>query len=180
MSAENLVLDIKANTAIDKRTGFDIVNPQPHSPPPCTAPRIQLHKPRIRRKISSGAERHVRGTSIDREEHATPDQIMALVQERIKMLSLEEKLAQKDTEAKHRYADRFPAELPQTMDEVPNHIYHRIRLKDPSKVVNARGYSAPKRFHEPWKKLLEDHLATGRLRPSSSEFASPAFCIPKH
>ncbi|KAG5725077.1 hypothetical protein E4T56_gene10250 [Termitomyces sp. T112] len=159
--AEHLVLDIEANTATDKRTGFDIVHPR-RSPNP--APTPSAHTPPSNPPKKRGAEH----------------QVMAWVQERIEVLSLEETLEKKDAEAKKTYTDCFPSKLPRTTDNVPNHIFHRIRLKDPSKVVNAQGYSAPKKFHEPWKRLLEEHLAAGRLRPSSSEFASPAFCIPKH
>jgi hypothetical protein len=59
-------------------------------------------------------------------------------------------------------------------------MFHRIRLKDPTKVNNGKGYAAPKKYQESWKRLLDEHLMAGRLRPSSSEYASPAFCVPKY
>ncbi|KAG6883543.1 hypothetical protein C0992_008516 [Termitomyces sp. T32_za158] len=175
LSAENLVLDIKENTAVDKTMGIDIIHPHKavHSIPTTTSHALKPPKNR-------DARERTRVETIHCEEYATPNQVMALLRERIETLSLEERLTQEDAEAKQTYQDRFPAELPRTTKDVPNHIFHRIRLKDPSKVMNARGYSAPKKFHEPWKKLLDEHLAAGRLCPSSSEFASPAFCIPKH
>lgn len=81
---------------------------------------------------------------------------------------------------KEKFADHFPMRLPDTsLAKLPNHIYHRIRLKDQNKVVKGRGYVAPKKYHDAWKDLLEEHLAAGRLRPSSSEFSSPAFVILK-
>ncbi|KAG6858912.1 hypothetical protein C0995_012986 [Termitomyces sp. Mi166 len=171
---EHLVLDIEANTATDKQTGFDIVHPYNHPYSPSLTPNSTPDPPK---KCGAGL---ACAESMHREDYASPSQIMALIWEHIESLSLEETLSQKDAEAKQTYQDRFLSELPKTTNDVPNHIFHRIWLKNPSKIVNARGYSTPKKFHEPWKKLLDEHLAMGQLRPSSSEFASPAFCIPKH
>ncbi|KAG6859273.1 hypothetical protein C0995_010095 [Termitomyces sp. Mi166 len=178
LSAESLVLDMEARTAIDKRTGYDIMNPSIHTTPISVSPTMPCKHVHTRAPRRNGHDKCT--APLHCEDHTSPSQIMALIRERVEHLSLEKLLAKKDTEAKQRYADCFPSELPKTTEDIPNHIYHRIRLKDPSKVVNSRGYSAPKRFHEPWKKLLEEHLAAGRLRPSVSEFASPSFCIPKH
>jgi hypothetical protein len=104
---------------------------------------------------------------------------MAAVRERIEALTFEERLAEKDLEFKRTFADCFPQQLP-NMTDLPTHIYHHIHLKDPSKVRAGRGYSAPKKLHNSWKCLLEEHLAAGRIRPSSSEYVSPAFCVPKY
>ncbi|KAF9536233.1 DNA/RNA polymerase [Agrocybe pediades] len=83
---------------------------------------------------------------------------------------------------KEKYADCFPTRLPDiaSLNDLPDHIYHRIRLKDSNKVVRGRGYVSPKKYQAAWKSLLDEHLAAGRLRPSSSEFTSPAFIIPKY
>ena len=59
-------------------------------------------------------------------------------------------------------------------------MFHRIRLKDPTKVNNGKGYAAPKKYQESWKKLLDEHLQSGHIQPSTSEYASPAFCVPKY
>ncbi|KAG5335951.1 hypothetical protein C0989_012512 [Termitomyces sp. Mn162] len=159
MSAENLVLDIKAHTAIDKCTGFNIANPLPSSST-LQAPGRMSH----RAKRMYGAKQYGHTEGIHHEDYAPPGQIMALIRERIETLSLEEELEKRHAEAKHVYADHFPSELPKTTDEV----------------VKSQGYSAPKKFHKSWKKLLEEHLTAGHLCLSLSEFASPAFCIPKH
>jgi hypothetical protein len=37
----------------------------------------------------------------------------------------------------------------------------------------------PRRYLESWRRLLNQHVAAGRLQPSSSPFGSPAFIIPK-
>ena len=70
--------------------------------------------------------------------------------------------------------------LPDTTTNVPDYIYHRIHLKDPNKTIKGCGYSAPKKYHDSWKKLLDEHLQAGQIWPSSSEHASPAFCVQKY
>jgi hypothetical protein len=105
---------------------------------------------------------------------------MATVRYRIEALSLQEALAAKDAQMKLRFADRFPLRIPDSTAEIPGHMFHRIRLKDPTKVNNGKGYAAPKKYQESWKRLLDEHLMAGHLRPSSSEYASPAFCVPKY
>ncbi|SCV73203.1 BQ2448_7128 [Microbotryum intermedium] len=42
-----------------------------------------------------------------------------------------------------------------------------------------RGYPLPKKYCESWYLLLQEHLASGRLRPSCSSYSSPLFIIPK-
>ena len=59
-------------------------------------------------------------------------------------------------------------------------MFHHIHLKDPIKVNNGKGYMAPKKYQESWKKLLDEHLQLGCIQPSASEYASPAFCIPRY
>lgn len=38
----------------------------------------------------------------------------------------------------------------------------------------------PKKYHDSWKKLLDEHIHAGHIQPSSSEYASPSFCVPKY
>ena len=40
-------------------------------------------------------------------------------------------------------------------------------------------YDCPKKYCEAFKTLLQEHVQAGRLRPSSSPFASPCFLVPK-
>lgn len=46
-------------------------------------------------------------------------------------------------------------------------------------VILKRQYECPKKYRDVWRQLLNQHLSAGRLRPSASEYASPAFLIPK-
>jgi hypothetical protein len=75
----------------------------------------------------------------------------------------------------------FPSSLPPLeadyLDKTTTR--HRIKLVDTTKVHNQRGFSVPRKWRERWKRMLEEHLQTGRLRSSTSPFASAAFVIPK-
>ena len=105
---------------------------------------------------------------------------MAAVRDCIEGLAFQEVLKAEDAKMKAKYANWFPTWLPNTTDHVPSHMFHCIRLKNPTKVNNGKGYAAPKKYQESWKKLLDEHLQSGRIRPSSSEYTSPAFCVPKY
>ncbi|KAG6895713.1 hypothetical protein C0992_013111 [Termitomyces sp. T32_za158] len=133
LSTEYVVLDLRVRTTIDKRTGYNLANPSTIS---STAPHSDLN-----RVASTPTPPPANDESAER--------IMAMVRERIETLSMEEQLTQRDAVAKAMYADRFPDVLPPTTDNVPDHIYHRIRLKDPNLVVHSWGYAMPKKYHEP-------------------------------
>ena len=178
LSSHHIVIDSEAQTAKDKQTDFDLLNPEiptrkwapARVVPPPTPPKA--HKP-VTRSLETASEPLLAG-------YLLPAPIMAAVRERIETISLQEVLKQKEIEMKKKNADRFPLCLPDTTTGVPDHIYHRIQLKDPNKIIKGCGYSAPKKYHDAWKGLLDEHLQAGRIRPSSSEHASPAFCIPKY
>ncbi|KAG6903296.1 hypothetical protein DXG01_000598, partial [Tephrocybe rancida] len=127
-----IVLDIHAHTAIDKKTGYDLMGSTPS--PKCTwalprvAPPPTPKKPRIPRPVP-----FEKVPAPDLDGRALPETVMAHVRERIESIAFQEMLRKKDEEFKHTFADRFPIRLPDTTDYVPDHIYHRIRLKDPHK-----------------------------------------------
>lgn len=65
------------------------------------------------------------------------------------------------------------------MEELPTNVYHRFKLRDTNKLIAKRQYSCPRKYRDAWKTLLQQHLDAGRIGPSSSQYASPAFIIPK-
>jgi hypothetical protein len=174
--SHHIVIDTLARSAHDKRVGYDLIKPRIpkqlsslDSPPTSQTDTIPAPYAQSSEKVS---EPPLAG-------YLQPAPIMAAVREQIETIALQETLTRRDKELKRTFSELFPIKLPNAAD-IPTHIYHRIRLKDPSKVITGRGYSAPKKFHDAWKTLLEEHLAAGRIRPSSSEFASPSFCVPKY
>jgi hypothetical protein len=175
LSSEHIVIDTQARTAIDKRVNHDLLNP----PQLLREKRVPVIKPVPKQKTETPKVACKSQPTPALAGYLLPAPLMAAVRERIEELSYEEFLTQEDAKFKERFVDRFPLQLPETTNDLPNHIYHRIRLKDPHKITRSRGYTSAKKYHDAWKVLLEEHLTAGRIRPSSSEFASPAFCVPK-
>ncbi|GBE88839.1 hypothetical protein SCP_1402470 [Sparassis crispa] len=79
---------------------------------------------------------------------------------------------------KSEFASLFPDDIPH-LDDLPTNIYHHFTLKDPEIVIQWRQYNCPKKYHEAWKVLLQQHLDAGHMRASDSPYTSPAFLIPK-
>ncbi|SGY55503.1 BQ5605_C006g04036 [Microbotryum silenes-dioicae] len=88
------------------------------------------------------------------------------------------RLAALDRRLRAVYADRFPDNIP-LVATYQSPVRHHIELDNPRTVINLRGYPVAKRHRQAWYLLLQKHLASGRLRPSRSPYASPAFIIPK-
>ncbi len=102
------------------------------------------------------------------------DNMVATIQQRIDVLAMLDILAKENDQMRTRFADIFPDDIPH-INELPTDVYHRFRLKDPNTVIARRQYKCPKKYREAWKVLLQQHLNAGRIRPSSSPHASPAF-----
>ncbi|CDR49787.1 RHTO0S33e00188g1_1 [Rhodotorula toruloides] len=102
------------------------------------------------------------------------DQAQALTEEEAEMKERSGRLMEE-------FADLFPSTLPPlTADYLAKtSTRHRIRLVDEKRVHNQRGFAIPRKWRESWKRMLEEHLAAGRLRPSTSPYASAAFVVPK-
>ncbi|THG94041.1 hypothetical protein EW026_g7348 [Hermanssonia centrifuga] len=112
------------------------------------------------------------------KEEEPPDDIVASIRQRIDELALLDILARENKQMRDTFSDIFPDDIPH-INELPTDVYHRFRLKDPNAVIARRQYECPKKYRKAWKTLLQQHLAAGRIRPSSSPHASPAFLIPK-
>jgi hypothetical protein len=104
--------------------------------------------------------------------------VIAAVRERVEVLAHWDLLQEHDARLKAEFADRFPSDIPH-VDHLPTDVYHRIELKDNARTFAARSYSCPKKYRGPWKELLDQHLAAGRIRESTSPYVSPAFIVPK-
>ena len=171
LASQQILIDLHEWMAIDKHMGYDILNPPPLGMWACVA----LHRtlPPILKKILVPKPPALVG-------YLLPGPIMATVQGCIEGITFQEVLKAEDAKIKLKYADHFLTWAPDTTDHAPGHIFYGIHLKDPTKVNNGKGYVAPKKYQESWKKLLDEHLQLGRIQPSASEYASPAFCIPKY
>lgn len=203
LSSEHITIDTRARTAIDTRTGYDLLAPPtPHKTLKVAgklAPGARARdgdslagaRTTVTQRDSPAAARIASGKSPKPPKPRTPVYsepllagyllpagVMLQVRDRIEVLAFQEQLQEEDRKMRDAYADCFSTRLPDQVD-IPDHIYHRIRLKDPSIVVRKGPYAPAKQNAGPWKKLLDEHLAAGRMRPSSSEYSSPAFVVPK-
>ncbi|KIK32494.1 hypothetical protein CY34DRAFT_101398, partial [Suillus luteus UH-Slu-Lm8-n1] len=61
-----------------------------------------------------------------------------------------EQLDRLDAEMRRKYEDRFPSDIPH-IDNLPTDIVHRIRLKDPNKIIQCRRYNTPRKYREAWE-----------------------------
>jgi hypothetical protein len=69
--------------------------------------------------------------------------------------------------------------FPEKLQDVNSKIRHKIILKDPDVVFNERQYPYPQKYLTAWRTLYNQHLVAGRIRRSTSQYASPSFVIPK-
>jgi len=92
--------------------------------------------------------------------------------------SIGRNIEEKSEELKQEFIDIFPPDIPDTC-ELPLDILMKIKLRDDVTPMVACAYSCPKKYHAGWKTLIEQHLAAGRIRPSNSDYVSPAFIVPK-
>lgn len=114
----------------------------------------------------------------EREEADRLRTTIAAVKDAVVVLAWRERMEHEEKEMRKTYKDVFPDDIPH-IDRLPTDIYHRFRLKDPEMVIAKRQYECPKKYREVWRNLLDEHLSQGRMRPSASPYASPAFLIPK-
>jgi RNase H-like domain found in reverse transcriptase/Reverse transcriptase (RNA-dependent DNA polymerase) len=111
-------------------------------------------------------------THVGKNEH-----IVAAVRERIERLACKEKLQSLEKDLRAEYKDVFEP-IPH-ISRLSTDVYCNIKLKDPSITVTSRSYSCPRCYRNSWQNLIQQHLDAGRIRPSSSPFALPAFIVPK-
>ena len=112
-----------------------------------------------------------------RFESIKPVNVVAAIRQRIEVLAAQKELEKLGIRIKYEFKDIF-SEIPH-MNKLPTDIFCRIKLKDASKTVQTRTYSTPRKYREAWPTLIQQHLDAGRIHPSNSEHASPAFLVPK-
>ncbi|KAI7943161.1 hypothetical protein MJO29_013005 [Puccinia striiformis f. sp. tritici] len=71
------------------------------------------------------------------------------------------------------------AAFPEKMQSKDSRVRHRIILTDPQASFNKRQYPYPRKHLAAWRVLLDQHIAAGQIRRSSSQYASPSMIIPK-
>jgi len=103
--------------------------------------------------------------------------IAAAIKSRVETLASISSLQEHEAQLRSEYSDLFEP-IPH-VHKLPTDCLAEIKLKDPTLRVKTRSYTYPRKYRDAWKILLSQHLAAGRIRPSSSPHASPAFIVPK-
>jgi hypothetical protein len=196
------VVGVYSWAAVHEHTGFDLLHPDlfvfthasSRSPLPFVVRQAAAHAARAEDfAVRCLRSEHVRlfepvlaelnDTFLSRRAHVdrlcedVRPNIAAVVQQTIVNIEARELLAEKSKTLKEDFKDVFGA-IPH-IDELPTDITCGIRLKDATRRIESRSYASPKKYREAWNVLIKRHLDAGRIRPSSSQFAFPAFLIPK-
>jgi hypothetical protein len=183
LAHNNIVIDHAARTAIDKLSGFDLLNPKPSPPPPQPKKKLKEFFRDLQedRKLMLAelkmvcAKRKCKLKNLF--EQPKPVDVLAAVHLQIEALTAKEQLDRLSEAVKLKHKDIFEP-IPH-LNKLPTDVYCRIQLKDASKTVSTRSYSTPRKYKEAWATLIQQHLDAGRIRPSNSAHASPAFLVPK-
>lgn len=194
--SNTIVVDAESRTVVDKTTGFDLLHP----PDPKLARCVPAVSPFVRRqsearriKLGQRATRELRKEvhvelnnlfasdrkRFDMVSHTTSDRgLIASVHARIHHLAGLDVLQKLDKKFKADFPDRFPQDIPHVRD-LPHSVYHNIEITSGASITTSRAYTCPRKFHDGWKTLIDQHSAAGRIRPSSSAYTSPSFIVPK-
>ena len=179
----SVVIDHGNCTCIVKNSNYDLLNPPACNPPPPWKPRLceQIKSTKADKKLTVA---ELLLTCLERKkadkdipEQITPFNVMGVIRERIEILATEEALKKHEIHIKRRFKQIFEPIL--HIDELPTDIVAEIHLKNAEKIIKTHSYPSPCKYKDAWQILIQQHLNAGRIRPSSSPCASPAFIVPK-
>ena len=178
-----IVTDHAARTCIDKKNAYDLLNPPNIIPPPPPKPRLceqnkttKADKKLVLAELMLVCHDRLKNKKLQ-PEHVKDFDIAGTVRDRIDVLVAQEQLAACETALKTEYKDIFEP-IPHA-DELPRNVVAEIQIKDAEKTIKSRSYPSPRKYKQAWQILIQQHLNAGRIRPSSSPCASPAFIVPK-
>jgi len=103
--------------------------------------------------------------------------VIAAIRECVKILADKVKLIARLDKLREEFKDIFDPLL--HYDDLSDEIHCKINLIDASKTIKTCSYSCPRKYRDAWKTLIQQHLDAGQIRPSSSQYTSPAFIVPK-
>jgi len=103
--------------------------------------------------------------------------VAGAVRQRLDVLITQEQLAKKEKILKTDFKEIFEP-IPHA-EELPRDVVAEIHIKNAEKTIKSCLYPSPRKYKEAWQILIQQHLDAGRIRPSSSPCASPAFIVPK-
>jgi hypothetical protein len=183
-----IVIDHDLDTAIEKNTGFDLLNETKPSilltpTPPILSPKqkrdsINHNRHRFLAELKLKCnERRKELEASNAFEKVTLFNPIAVIMEKIAFLASQQHLNKLDDEIKEEYSQIFKP-IPH-INLLPDHEPARIHLKDTYKKISLRSYACPRQYKAAFATLIQQRVDSGFIRPSSSSFVYPSFCIPK-
>lgn len=172
LRANHILIDAGKRSVVDKKTGYDLMKArrpvrgrQLRERSPGPKPRLALASvpqpvrekvvpiPRNKSQTLPKTRDPLENLSAPQTKGMQQAEVIAAIRERIEVLAAVETFNQLDGQAKEKFRDRFPAQLPKVA-KLPKGIYHNIKLKDANKVMAARSYACPKKYREAWEILI--------------------------
>jgi len=186
----HIVIDHSLRSAIHKPSGFNLVD-ETTIRKPTTPPSVHV-KIRRRQRIEDNVVRRDaflqelkwKCQSIRRKlaqrggfVYTQSVNVITQIKDRIETIATAQKLADLDSQLKTEFKPCF-SPIPH-VNELPLTETARIEMKKAENLLTNRTYTCPRQMHEAFQKILQLRLDSGFIRPSSSQFASPSFIIPK-
>ena len=179
----NIVTDHAQRSCIDKMTGYNILNPAPVKPPPPPRKRLkeQIKEAKATKKLvlaelGAVCRKRIADKKLTFEEVKDVD-VIAAIRDTIENIALTEQLKAHGDKIKEEFKPIFEP-IPH-VDDLPRDYMARIKLKEAERTIINRTYACPRKYKEAFQTLIQQHLDAGRIRLSSSAYASPCFIIPK-
>lgn len=185
-----IIIDHDSDTAIDKISGFDLLNENkpsslssPHPPSKRLSP-LQKHNNilHVRCQVMEELSWHCKEHRLVLEQNnlfnsVTPFNPIAAITNTILHLASQQELLTLEENIKNDYKSLFEP-IPH-INQLPLHEPAHIHLKDAYKKFSTRSYSCPQQYQEAFATLIQQRLDSSFIHPSSSSFASPSFIVPK-
>ena len=185
LSHNKLVVDCHAETVIHKPSGYNLLD---------TLTPLKHNKRRkwqpIKQSLRSVAHSYkmvleelkiVVKSRRDLCEESSPSDLSSfctIIKSRIESLAFQKELRQHEDEARTLFADVF-GPVPH-LDNLPvSETVASIPLKNDKMPSQKRKYTIPKHWTKAMDEIINLRLSQGFIRPSSSQFASPSFLVPK-
>lgn len=187
LTHNKIVIDHETRSAIAKDSGFNLMDNQSVMPrdsirkmiPPKIRVKqiLENRKTMITELKMKCAERLAKmNTTQTGMEPKAINAIMA-IKATIERLAAKDNLNKLEETLKDKYEEIFKP-IPH-ISKLPEVNMARIHVKDAYKKIATRGYTCPRQYRDAFKTLIDQRLESGFIRPSSSQYASPSFIVPK-
>jgi len=183
LEQNTIVTDHATCTCIDKMKLYDLLNPPLIVPPLPPKPKLheQIKITKVDKKLVLAELMMVVSDQLKnaklKPEQVKDFNVTGAVCQRLDVLITQEQLAKKEKKLKTDFQEIFEP-IPHA-EELPQDVVAEIHIKNTEKTIKSCSYPSPQKYKQAWQILIQQHLDTSQICPSSSLCASPAFIVPK-